>query len=164
MGTAGAPLMPRGYALRRNAPTAGAVGGGGGAGTQKCVYQTWPDQIFPIAHFAFPAMVTGLGGGGTLAAPKKLSTGRPTAPAHRSEHLRTRNTRHRKAPPVSFAPPTPRAMPLHRLSGGGAVTAPTFTRRSVRSPPQTHLLHRDFFDALDCHLLNPLNDLQEHQQ
>ena len=27
--------------------------GEGGAGTQKCVYQKWPDQIFHIANFFF---------------------------------------------------------------------------------------------------------------
>ena len=42
--------------------------GGGGSGTQKCVYQKWPDQIFPIANFVFPTMVTLVcgGGGGVL--------------------------------------------------------------------------------------------------
>ena len=42
--------------------------GGGGSGTQKCVYQRLPDQIFPIVHFvSSPAMVTLVGrdwGGG----------------------------------------------------------------------------------------------------
>ena len=27
--------------------------GGGGSGTQKCVYQQWPDQMFPMVNFVF---------------------------------------------------------------------------------------------------------------
>ena len=29
-----------------------------GSGTQKFVYQQWPDQIGPLVHFVFPTMVT----------------------------------------------------------------------------------------------------------
>ena len=38
---------------------------GGGFGTEKFVYQKWPDEIFPIANFIFPpTMVPSLWGGG----------------------------------------------------------------------------------------------------
>ena len=36
----------------------------GGSGTQKFVYQKWPDQIFPIVILFFPAMVPLVLGGG----------------------------------------------------------------------------------------------------
>ena len=40
-------------------------GGGGGSGTQKFVYQKWPDQNFPIVNFRFSHDGHfGLGGGG----------------------------------------------------------------------------------------------------
>ena len=40
-------------------------GEGGGSGTQKFVYQKWPDKIFPVANFVFPHNGHfGLGGGG----------------------------------------------------------------------------------------------------
>ena len=35
-----------------------------GSGTQKFVYQKWPDKIFPMADFVFPSMVTPSMGGG----------------------------------------------------------------------------------------------------
>ena len=44
------------------------------SGTQNFVYRKWPDQIFPIANFVFPIMVTlvwrggGPGGGGGVPA------------------------------------------------------------------------------------------------
>ena len=41
--------------------------GGGGSGTQKCVYQKWPDQLFPIVNCVFPHDGHfGLGGGGGI--------------------------------------------------------------------------------------------------
>ena len=39
-------------------------GRGGGCGTQKGLYQNWPDQIFPMVNFIFPVMVTLVWGGG----------------------------------------------------------------------------------------------------
>ena len=45
-GSIGAP--PQGRLL-----SVGGGGGGGGFGTQKFVYQKWPDQIFPIVNFIF---------------------------------------------------------------------------------------------------------------
>ena len=42
-------------------------GEGGGSGTPKFVYQTWPNQILPIISFVFPHNHHfGLGGGGVL--------------------------------------------------------------------------------------------------
>ena len=44
---------------------AGGGGGGGGSGTQKIVYQKWPDQISPILNFVFSHYGHfGLDGGG----------------------------------------------------------------------------------------------------
>ena len=43
-------------------------GGGGGSGTQKCVYQKWPDRTFPTVNFAFSHdghFGLGEGGGGS---------------------------------------------------------------------------------------------------
>ena len=46
------------------------VGGGKGSGTQKFVYQKWPDQFFPIVNFVFfPQWSLWSGGGGALLAP-----------------------------------------------------------------------------------------------
>ena len=33
-----------------------SAGGGGGSGTQKFVYQKWPDQIVPVVNFIFLAL------------------------------------------------------------------------------------------------------------
>ena len=44
----------------------GGEGGGGGSGTQKLVYQKWPDQVFPFIKFVFSHCGHfGLGGGGS---------------------------------------------------------------------------------------------------
>ena len=37
--------------------------GGRGFGTQQFVYLKWPDQIFPVVNFVFPAMVPLVWGG-----------------------------------------------------------------------------------------------------
>ena len=84
----------------------GERGEGGGSGTQKFVYQKWPDQIFPFVNFVFShdghfgleggggvppssygvwpfssghCFVTPRGGGGGFGA---LTPGRPTTPTH----------------------------------------------------------------------------------
>ena len=58
-------------------------GRGGGSGTQKFVYQKWPDQIFPIAKFVFPHECHfGLGGGGGATPPP------PTVYGHSNTCLR----------------------------------------------------------------------------
>ena len=45
----------------------GVLRGEGGQGTQKIVYQKWPDQIFPVVNFVFSHDGHfGLGGGGVV--------------------------------------------------------------------------------------------------
>ena len=39
-------------------------GGGGGSGTQKILYQKWPDQIFPFVNVVLPTTVTLVCSGG----------------------------------------------------------------------------------------------------
>ena len=52
-------------------PITGEMKGGmGGSGTQECVYQNWPDQIFPMVNFVFSRDGPfGLEGGGSRGAP-----------------------------------------------------------------------------------------------
>ena len=68
----------------RYVPTQGNIrreeggGGGGASGTQKFVYQKWPDKIFPIGSFGFPHDGQfGLGAGGLP--PPAVVAGHPNA-------------------------------------------------------------------------------------
>ena len=62
--------LPTKHTVRSRPELEGGVGGG--SGTQKSVYQKWPEQIFPIVNFAFSRhdhFGLGSGGGAELPTP-----------------------------------------------------------------------------------------------